>query len=92
MENFLAAGCFELVKKSPSDEFTIVSLSRSDPKFQAICRDFGEAVTAFHSFQAEGENGRARATEYNQICEELRLELMEYVNLAKVRPKAQDHH
>ncbi len=92
MENFLAAGCSELVKQSPNDEFTIVSLSRSDPKFQAICRDLGEAVTAFHSFQAKGENGRARAAEYNQICEDLRLELMEYVSLAKVRPKAQGHH
>ena len=91
MENFLAAGCSELVKQSPNDEFTIVSLSRSDPKFQSICRDFGEAVTAFHSFQAKGENGRARAAEYNQICEDLKLELMEFVNMAKVRPKAEGH-
>ena len=54
VENFLAAGCSELVRQSPSDEFTIVSLSRGDPKFQTICRDFGEAITAYHSFRAEG--------------------------------------
>ncbi|WP_170387927.1 hypothetical protein [Ruegeria atlantica] len=91
MENFLAAGCSELVKQSPKDEFTIVSLSRSDPKFQAICRDFGEAVTAFHSFQAKGEHGQARAAEYHLICEDLSLELMEYINLARARPKAKGH-
>ncbi|WP_170326609.1 hypothetical protein [Ruegeria arenilitoris] len=89
MENYLAAGCSELVKQSPCDEFTILSLSRSDPKFQAICRDFGEAVTAFRSFQAQGERGQARAAEFRQICEDLRIELMEYVDQSTARPKAQ---
>lgn len=89
MDNFLAAGCSELVKQSPSDEFTIMSLSRSDPKFQAICRDFGEALNALHSFQAEGAHGQARAVEFQRICEDLRLELLEHVNQAVVGTVAQ---
>ncbi|MCG7521783.1 hypothetical protein [Ruegeria sp. Ofav3-42] len=89
MKNHLAAGCFELVRQSPGDEFTIVSLSRSDPKFQAICRDFGEALAALRSFQEQGERGRARVSEFQRIYEDLQLELMEYVNHAKARAKAQ---
>ncbi|MES0824815.1 hypothetical protein [Ruegeria sp. SCP11] len=91
MENYLTAGCSELVSQSPSDEFTIMSLSRSDPKFQAICRDFGEAVTALHRFEEQGERGQARAAEFRQISEDLRLELMEYVKQATTRSKAQGH-
>ncbi|MES0826911.1 hypothetical protein [Ruegeria sp. SCP11] len=91
MENYLSAGCTELVNQSPSDEFIIMSLSRSDPKFQAICRDFGEAVIALRSFEAQGESGRARAVEFQQICKDLRLELMQYVNQEATGPKAQVH-
>ena len=92
MENYLAEGCSELVRTSPDDEFTIRSLSRNDPKFQAICEDFGVALNALHRFQAQGRSEQARASEYKQISEDLRLELMEYVSSCKARNKDPGDH
>jgi hypothetical protein len=54
--------------------------SLRDPKFRSICDDYGEALRAIEIQRGRGVTSTDRAEEFHRIAEDLREELLTYLN------------
>jgi hypothetical protein len=75
----------DLCTRHPSHAWQIRRLSLRDPRFRSICDDYGEALDAIE-FWRHGKGAakdrlvaKERVVEFCRIAEELRQEVLEYL-------------